>query len=51
MKLHHTAALAMAGWYMMMPPLGSDGRRDDSAPLPQWKISGRRHSGAEHLAT
>ena len=47
MKLHHTAALAVAGWYLMMPPLGSDGRRDDSAPLPQWKIRGSFDTAVE----
>ena len=40
MKPRHAAALALVGWYLMMPPLGSDGRPDDSAPLPQWKIRG-----------
>jgi hypothetical protein len=47
MKLHHTAALAVAGWYLIMPPLGSDGRRDDSAPLPQWKIRGSFDTAVE----
>ena len=47
MKLHHTAALAVAGWYLMMPPFGSNGRRDDSAPLPQWKIRGSFDTAVE----
>jgi hypothetical protein len=47
MKLHHAAALAVAGWYLMIPPLGSDGRRDDSAPLPQWKIRGSFDTAVE----
>ena len=37
MKLHHAAALALVGWYLMMPPTGRDypmGNVD--APLNQW---------------
>jgi hypothetical protein len=42
LKLRHTAvALAVLGWYLMMPPqtrfwwIGAQ-RSDDSAPLNQW---------------
>jgi hypothetical protein len=49
MKLHHAAALALVGWYLMLPPLRPDGPRSDppkgsdrvkadlSAPLSQWE--------------
>ena len=38
MSIRHAAALAIVGWYMMMPPTGRDypmGNVD--APLTQWK--------------
>ena len=38
MSIRHAAALALVGWYMMMPPTGRDypmGNVD--APLTQWK--------------
>jgi hypothetical protein len=37
MKAHHAAALALVGWYLMLPPTGRDyptGNVD--APLTQW---------------
>jgi hypothetical protein len=39
MKLRNAAALALVGWYLMMPPLGPDGRIQKYAPLSQWEIS------------
>ncbi len=42
MKPRHTAALALVGWYLMMPPLKSANRDDPSgprdlhAPFSQW---------------
>ena len=45
MKLRHAAALALVGWYLMVPPIvvrtlgnmiGMDA--DQSAPLSQWTI-------------
>ena len=33
MKLHHAAALALVGWYLMMPPWGKL-----NAPLSEWVI-------------
>src|SRR5208337_304353 len=38
MKLHHAGALALVGWYLMVPPLGPDGWWDRSAPLPKYKV-------------
>jgi hypothetical protein len=44
-KLRHTAALALVGWYLFVPPqtrtwwIGSE-RYDDAAPLSRWTIEG-----------
>ncbi|HUN57889.1 MAG TPA: hypothetical protein VMU41_07220, partial [Candidatus Binataceae bacterium] len=35
MRAYNTAALALAGWYLMLPPMQS-GRPNASAPLSQW---------------
>jgi hypothetical protein len=41
MKLRHAAALALVGWYLMVPPqtrtwwIGPE-RYDDAAPLSRW---------------
>jgi hypothetical protein len=36
MNLRHTAALALVGWYLMIPPIGpSEGK---SEPLSKWTI-------------
>ncbi len=35
MKLPHAAALALVGWYVMMPPASSP---DPNSPLSEWKI-------------
>jgi len=42
MKLRHSAALALAGWYLMAPPASSDplGGVDLDAPLAKWNIAG-----------
>jgi hypothetical protein len=37
MKTHHTAALALVGWYLMTPPLGPNGSIDPNAPLSRWE--------------
>ena len=37
MKLRHAAALALVGWYLMLPPTTLNGV-DISAPLAQWSI-------------
>jgi len=39
MNLRHAAALALIGWYLMVPPLRDTGI-DTSVPLAQWNISG-----------
>ncbi|MGB0059121.1 hypothetical protein [Candidatus Binatus sp.] len=39
MSLRHAAALALVGWYLMVPPaIPGTGQVDQSAPLSQWKI-------------
>ena len=43
MKLRHTAAVALMGWYLFVPPqtrtwwIGAE-RYDDAAPLNKWTI-------------
>ena len=37
MKTYH-AALALAGWYLMAPPLGGGGGIKTTAPLGQWRV-------------
>ena len=36
MKPRHVAALALVGWYLMVPPVESGGRVNFEAPLSQW---------------
>ncbi len=38
MKPRHAAALALVGWYLMVPPIGLDGMPDAKAPLSRWTI-------------
>jgi hypothetical protein len=38
MKARHAAALALVGWYLMLPPVISDGRTRKDAPLSRWYI-------------
>jgi hypothetical protein len=40
MKLRHAAALALVGWYLMLPPRrsGSLNSFDANAPLSQWSV-------------
>jgi hypothetical protein len=40
MKLRHTAALALTGWFLITPPPQTNGHYDTSAPLYRWKIEG-----------
>lgn len=43
--LHHAAALALVGWYLMMPPVLSGPHPD--APLGEWEIIGVYDKAAE----
>ena len=39
MSLRHAAALALVGWYLLMPPIDMEGEKakvDGSVPLSQW---------------
>jgi hypothetical protein len=36
MKPRHAAALALVGWYLMVPPRAQDGSPNIRAPLPKW---------------
>ncbi len=42
MKHRHSAALALVGWYLMMPPLGGPKNGndyvDDGAPYYKWRV-------------
>ena len=43
MKPRHAAALALVGWYLMMPPVSADTDRafiDSQTPIWQWQIRG-----------
>jgi hypothetical protein len=37
MKLRHTAALALVGWYLLVPPLYK-GEVDEKAPVKEWTV-------------
>jgi hypothetical protein len=39
MNLRHAAALALVGWYLMLPPVTSGHRVNAEAPLGQWERS------------
>jgi hypothetical protein len=38
MNPRHAAALALVGWYLMVPPMYQHHEIDDKAPLSQWRI-------------
>ena len=39
MKPRHAAALALVGWYLMVPPLVDEPYKvNTEAPLPSWKV-------------
>ncbi len=47
MKFHHAAALALVGWYLMIPPWSGPGRFDDKAPMRDWRQVGTYDSASE----
>ncbi len=49
MKSRHAAALALAGWYLMMPPLNTE-KLFERAALSQWQIAARFDSAEECAA-
>ncbi len=41
MNLRHAAALALVGWYLMVPPFDASGKKHDlDAPLAKWSQIG-----------
>jgi hypothetical protein len=38
MKQRHAVALALIGWYLMVPPTEDANRIDPSVPLPKWVV-------------
>jgi hypothetical protein len=46
MKLRHAAALALVGWYLMIPP-GAQSGFDTTAPLGKWFVYGGYDSAHE----
>jgi hypothetical protein len=37
-SFRHTVALALVGWYLMVPPAIGNGLPDKAAPLSKWEI-------------
>jgi|ERR1700722_9386603 hypothetical protein len=47
MTFRHTVALALVGWYLLLPPAGTDGRvPNTNAPLSAWHQDGAFHRSA-----
>jgi hypothetical protein len=46
MKPRHAAALALVGWYLMIPPITPDGTVHSDARLARWRIDGNFDSSA-----
>ncbi len=46
MNLRHIAALALVGWYLMVPPI-VDGRAVISAPVSKWVVNTPFDSASE----
>jgi len=46
MKVRHAAALALVGWYLMLPPMAGN-HTDLSAPLSSWRIAGSYDAAIE----
>jgi hypothetical protein len=47
MKLRHAAALALTGWYLMVPPLIDSSGIANQEPLSKWTILGTFDSGED----
>jgi hypothetical protein len=53
MNLRHAAAVALVGWYLMIPPLAHTGKTpgdmgfDTSAPISKWTFSAVDHFDTE----
>ncbi len=48
MKIHHAAALASVGWYLILPPLmNAPSKIDTEAPVKSWKVSEQFNTAEE----
>jgi len=47
MKPRHAAALALVGWYLMIPPIGAHRTIHDDAPISSWRIESSYDKAAE----
>ncbi len=47
MRLRHAAALALTGWYLMVPSMGSDHKLHVEASLSQYQREGSYNSAHE----
>ena len=47
MRLRHTVAIALTGWYLMVPPTGRNLRVGLAAPLSQWRTVGSFNSAGD----
>jgi hypothetical protein len=47
MKRNHVVAIALMGWYLMLPPPAGSDRRLIFAPLSQWKTIDKFDSKAK----
>ena len=45
MKPRHAAALALVGWYLMVPPM-EGGHTNPSAPLSSWRMTAGSYDAA-----
>ncbi len=50
MKLRHAAALALVGWYLLVPPLSRDDVPQNYLPLAQWRLIASYDTAAECMA-
>ncbi|MGA7762676.1 MAG: hypothetical protein WCA59_13100 [Candidatus Binataceae bacterium] len=47
MNAGHVAALALVGWYLMLPPIRPDGSVNANAPLSKWETSNSYNTADE----
>jgi hypothetical protein len=47
MKLQHTAAIVLAGWSLILPPVSRTLRLDMNPDLSKWKVHSKHRTEAE----
>ena len=47
MNPSYAAALALVGWYLMLPPWSGPGKFNDKAPILEWQQAGAFDSASE----